>query len=78
MVFIFCVINYILTRKMPLVMPEKLKASEMVWRFAVSTKRASLALLLPILLLGSIYGASPPRRNRPAVAFFTSSWSAVT
>ncbi len=55
-VAIFCIINFVLTRKMKLTVPPPLPARERVAEFAVSSQKASLALLLPILLLGSIYG----------------------
>ncbi|MDL2259530.1 TRAP transporter large permease [Deltaproteobacteria bacterium OttesenSCG-928-K17] len=55
-IIIFCIINFVLTRKMKLVVPPPLPPAARVKEFAVSTKKASLALLLPILLLGSIYG----------------------
>lgn len=55
-IFIFCGINFVLTRKMDLVVPPPLSAKKHVIEFAFSTKKAFTALLLPILLLGSIYG----------------------
>lgn len=55
-IFIFCGINFILTRKMDLVVPAPLPAKKRVIEFAFSTKKAFTALLLPVLLLGSIYG----------------------
>lgn len=55
-VIIFCALNFILTRKMKLVVPPPLPPRARVVEFGLSTKKATLALLLPILLLGSIYG----------------------
>jgi tripartite ATP-independent transporter DctM subunit len=55
-VIIFCGLNYILTRKMKLHVPPPLPPTKRVVEFVVSTKKASLALMLPIILLGSIYG----------------------
>jgi tripartite ATP-independent transporter DctM subunit len=55
-VIIFCLINFILTRKMTLTIPPPIPAGQRVRELAVSTQKASLALLLPVLLLGSIYG----------------------
>ncbi|UQZ91237.1 TRAP transporter large permease [Deltaproteobacteria bacterium Smac51] len=55
-IIIFCIINFVLTRKMKLIVPPPIPAGERVIEFAISTKKASLALLLPVLLLGSIYG----------------------
>lgn len=55
-IFIFCILNYFLTRKMPLVVPKPIPTPARIKEFTASTKEASLALLLPILLLGSIYG----------------------
>lgn len=70
-VIIFCIINFILTRKMKLIVPPPLSAGQRVVEFAVSTKKASLALLLPILLLGSIYGglATPTEAACMAVVY---------
>lgn len=53
---IFCAINFILTRKMKLVVPPPLPAMKRISQFGSSTVTATPALLLPILLLGSIYG----------------------
>ncbi len=53
---IFCIMNYFLTRKMDLVVPPPLPPRERMREFTLSTKKASTALLLPVLLLGSIYG----------------------
>jgi tripartite ATP-independent transporter DctM subunit len=53
---IFCLMNFILTRKMDLVVTPPIPAKERVIEFAVSTKKATTSLLLPVLLLGSIYG----------------------
>ncbi len=55
-IILFCIINFVVTRKMPLVVPPPLPPVERVKEFAFSTKKASLALMLPVLLLGSIYG----------------------
>jgi len=55
-VLIFCILNFILTRNMKLIIPPPLPAVERIREFGRSTRKASLALLLPILLLGSVYG----------------------
>lgn len=55
-VMIFCLLNFIMTRKMNLAVLPKVTAKARVLEFAGSTRKASLALMLPVLLLGSIYG----------------------
>jgi tripartite ATP-independent transporter DctM subunit len=56
---------------MSLVVPQPLSAGTRVAEVAVSTKNASTALLLPILLLGSIYGgfATPTEAACMAVIY---------
>jgi len=55
-IIIFCILNFFLTRKMDLIVPDPIPFAARIEELVVSTKKASLALLLPILLLGSIYG----------------------
>ena len=55
-IIIFCVINFVLTRKMKLAISPPLTLTQKISRFGSSTMTAVPALLLPIVLLGSIYG----------------------
>ena len=55
-IFIFCIINFVLTRKMKLVVPPPLSFDKKIRQISHSTIKSTPALLLPILLLGSIYG----------------------
>jgi len=55
-IIIFCIINFVLTRKMKLTIPPPLPARERISQVGSSTVTASPALLLPVILLGSIYG----------------------
>lgn len=55
-VIIFCVINFIMTRQMNIAVIPPVTFDVRIKDFCFSTKKASLALLLPVLLLGSIYG----------------------
>lgn len=55
-VIIFCALNFFLVRKMPITVVPPTDFVTRVKEFGGSTKKASLALLLPVLLLGSIYG----------------------
>jgi len=70
LVVIYSIIHQLFTRKMPNVQhPLKIKG---YWRiFARSASRASLVLLLPVLVLGSIYGgfATPTESATVGIVF---------
>jgi tripartite ATP-independent transporter DctM subunit len=52
----FCILNYFMVRKMPLVLRPKVDLAEQVRDIGRSTYRATLALLLPVIILGGVYG----------------------
>ncbi len=55
-IMIFCVFNYFLTRKMSLKLMEKTDLSTQIRDIVKSTGKAGWALLLPVIILGGIYG----------------------
>lgn len=55
-IFIFWILNYVMTRKMPLKLLPKATIREQLKDIAWSTRKASFAMLLPIIVLGGIYG----------------------
>lgn len=69
-VITFCVMNFIMVRKMPIKVMEPLPLMERIKFMAVSTKKASLTLLLPILILGTIYGGIATPTEAACVALF--------
>jgi tripartite ATP-independent transporter DctM subunit len=52
----FCILNFFMTRKMPLKLLPKATAGEQIREIGRSTWKATLALLLPLIILGGIYG----------------------
>lgn len=69
-IVIFCIFNFIMVRKMPIKVTEPLPFKEQVKFMARSTSRASLTLLLPILILGTIYGGIATPTEAACVAVF--------
>jgi tripartite ATP-independent transporter DctM subunit len=55
-IFIFCILNYFMTRKMPLKLLPKATPVEQFKEIGRSTYKATLSLLLPLIILGGIYG----------------------
>jgi len=55
-ILMFCILNFFMTRKMPLKLLPKATASEQIREIGRSTWKATLALLLPLIILGGIYG----------------------
>ncbi len=55
-IIIFCIFNYFMTKEMPLKLLPKANAAEQVKEIFRSTRKATFALLLPIIILGGIYG----------------------
>jgi len=55
-IMIFSVFNYFMTQKMPLKLMPKADVGTQLKEALHSTRKAWLALLLPIIILGSIYG----------------------
>jgi len=60
--------NFVLTRKMPIIEPEKTDARQFAREIARRTKRASLGLVMPVLILGFIYGGVTTPTEAAAVA----------
>ncbi|AZY95521.1 TRAP transporter large permease (plasmid) [Paracoccus sp. Arc7-R13] len=71
LVVLYCAVNQFLTRRMPIIVPASVPAREVVADVANKTKRASVGLLLPIVILGCIYGGitTPTEAASVAVAF---------
>jgi C4-dicarboxylate transporter, DctM subunit len=69
-IFIFCVFNYIMVRKMPVKTMPKLQFRDQLVEIRRSTARASLALLLPILILGGIYGGIATPTEAACISIF--------
>jgi C4-dicarboxylate transporter, DctM subunit len=60
--------NFIITRNMPIVAQQKTDAREFAREVARRTKRASLGLVMPVLILGFIYGGVTTPTEAAAVA----------
>lgn len=69
-IIIFCTFNFFMVRKMPIKVMPKVGLNEQLREMGRATKRASLALLLPILLLGTIYGGIATPTEAACVAVF--------
>ena len=55
-ILIFCVFNYFMTRKMPLTLMPKVDLKTQLKETWRASSKAGLALLLPLIILGGIYG----------------------
>lgn len=55
-IIMFCIFNYFMTKKMPLKLLPNVAIGDQIKDIARSTKKATFALLLPIIILGGIYG----------------------
>jgi len=55
-IVLYVILNYIMTRKMPLKVRDRSCFSETIREIRSSTYRAGWSLLLPVILLGGIYG----------------------
>ncbi len=56
-IFVYSIINYIYCRRHPEIRTlEKVDTAESLKQIATSTRKSSLALLMPIIVLGGIYG----------------------
>lgn len=60
--------NYVLTRRMPLVEPEKAGGKQFVRDVAFKTRRAAFGLFMPLIILGFIYGGVTTPTEAAAVA----------
>ena len=71
-VFSFSIINLIAVKKMPLQLEPPLKPKERIRKITVCTWQAIPALLMPIIILGGIYGGIFTPTEAAAVAVFIS------
>lgn len=69
-IVIFCIFNYFMAKKMPLKIQPKLDFGDQFKEIRQSTARASLALLLPIIILGGIYGGIATPTEAACVSVF--------
>lgn len=60
--------NFVLTRKMPLAVPEPMSARKVAAEVASRTKRAGFGLAMPLIILGFIYGGVTTPTEAAAVA----------
>ncbi len=67
---IFCIFNYFMVRKMPIKTMPKLDLKDQLIEIRKATGRASLALLLPILILGGIYGGIATPTEMACISVF--------
>lgn len=68
LVALFCFWNHVLTRRMPIRLPAALPARENLWRVAGRARRAALALAMPLIILGCIYGGVTTPTEAAAIA----------
>ena len=66
--FNFAIVNLVMARKFPLVLDEKLPMGEMVKEAGSKTVLATPALLMPVIILGGIYGGIMTPTEAAAVA----------
>ncbi len=66
--FLFCVVNLVLCRKFPLVLDPPKTAKETVKQGVTMTSRALPALIMPLIILGGIYGGIMTPTEAAAVA----------
>ncbi len=69
-IIIFCTFNFFMARKMPVKVLPAAGFGQQLREMGEATKRASLALLLPILLLGAIYGGIATPTEAACVSVF--------
>src|SRR3546814_16422519 len=68
LVGLYCVVNRVLTGHMPIAVPEPVPVREFTENVADKGRRASVGLLLPVLIPGCIYGGIPTPTEAAAVA----------
>jgi len=66
--FLFCVVNLVMSRKFPLELDPPKPMKEMVREGATLTSRALPALVMPLIILGGIYGGVMTPTEAAAVA----------
>jgi tripartite ATP-independent transporter DctM subunit len=67
-IVLFCFWNFILTRKMPVATKEPIPAPEVFREILYRGKRATLGLLMPLIILGRIYGGITTPTEAAAIA----------
>ena len=68
LIALFCFWNFILTRKMPLKIDEKLTFKEAKENVFLKTRKAGFGLAMPVIILGFIYGGVTTPTEAAAVA----------
>lgn len=68
LISLFLFWNRVLTRNMPVVQHEPVTARELGLEIALRTKRAALGLLMPLIILGCIYGGITTPTEAAAIA----------
>lgn len=69
-IVVFCIFNYFMVRKMPIKVMPSISFKQQIKEMGKATSRASLALLLPVLLLGAIYGGIATPTEAACVSVF--------
>jgi len=69
-IIIFCIFNFFMARKMPVKVLPPAGFNQQLREMGIATKRAGLALLLPVLLLGAIYGGIATPTEAACVSVF--------
>lgn len=67
---IFCAFNFFFTHKMPVQVMPRLNFKAQIHQITQSTMRAGLALLLPIIILGTIYGGITTPTEAACISVF--------
>jgi tripartite ATP-independent transporter DctM subunit len=68
LISLFCFWNWMLTKRMPLHTEEKLPAEQWLKHVGHSGRRAGLGLLMPVIILGCIYGGITTPTEAAAIA----------
>lgn len=68
LISLFCFWNWVLTKRMPLHTEEKLPAEQWIKHIGQSGRRAGLGLLMPVIILGCIYGGITTPTEAAAIA----------
>lgn len=69
-ILVFCIFNFFMVRKMPIKVLPKLEFGEQFREISRSTASASFALLLPVIILGTIYGGITTPTEAACVSIF--------
>jgi len=68
LIVLFCFWNWVLTRKMPIRQETPLKGKEWAKQITTRGSKASLALVMPLIILGCIYGGITTPTEAAAIA----------